>query len=119
MTHRIDAKGDEKSTAAEKGNRGKKNTREEIIRPARIRRQSQIRHASYMAEAKKRPKQCRSSDEDCAMKESFEIELCEKEKQTMGHQPLRCPKKQRRKQCADKNGGGKIGRQSGSVFQGC
>jgi len=93
VTYRIDAKGNEKSTAAEQGNRGKKNTREEIMRPARIRRQSQISHASHMAEAKKRPKQYRGSDEDCAMKESFEIELCEKKKETMGHQPLRCPKK--------------------------
>src|SRR5213593_4840091 len=46
VTQGVDAKNDEKSTAAEQGNRGKKNAREKITRRARIRRQLQILHGS-------------------------------------------------------------------------
>ena len=53
------------------------------------------------------------------MKECFEIVSCEKGKQAMRHEPLRCPIKNGRNKGRREDGRGKISRQSSCVFQAC
>ena len=53
------------------------------------------------------------------MKESFEIGLCEKRKQTVRRERLTCPKEEGSKERSNENGRRKIGRQSSCVFQAC
>ncbi len=53
------------------------------------------------------------------MKECFEIVFCENGKQAVGHEPLRCPIKNRSNKSCREDGRGKISRQSGCVFQAC
>jgi len=53
------------------------------------------------------------------MKERFEIVFCEKGKQAVRQEPLRCPIKNRSDKGCREDGRGKISRQSDCVFQAC
>ena len=75
---------DEQSAAAEQGNRRQNNARANIAAPAGIGFEAQISHATHVANSQKGPEEERSSDEDGAMKERFEIVLCQKRKQAVG-----------------------------------
>ena len=68
----------EQSAATEQGNRRENNTGADISGPAWITCKAQISHATHVANAQKRPEEERRSDEDGAMKERFEIVLCQK-----------------------------------------
>ena len=111
MAQRIETKRDQRSAAAEQGNGGNQKSRQEIARPLRIWRKIEIVHPSHFCEAKERPEHCRRRDQQRAMKECFEAELCERWKL-----PLRQPKKRWRQQRTDQNRRDEISRQSGYVF---
>jgi len=53
------------------------------------------------------------------VKESFEIQRCEKRKQIVRRERLTCPKEEGSKERSNENGRRKIGRQSSCVFQAC
>ena len=71
----------QQSAAAEQGNYREKNAGAQIAAPTRIGCKGEVSHATHMADAQKGPEQERSSDENGAMKERFEIVLYQKGKQ--------------------------------------
>jgi hypothetical protein len=73
----------EQSAAAEQGNYREKNAGAQIAAPTWIGYKAKVSHATHMGDAQKGPEQERSRDEDGAMKERFEIVLCQKGKQTV------------------------------------
>ena len=73
----------EQSAAAEQGNYREKNAGAQIAAPTWIGCKVEVSHATHMADTQKWPEQQRSSDQDGAMKERFEIVLCQKGKQTV------------------------------------
>ena len=63
----------EQSTAKAKGNDREQDSGANIASPMPIGRKAQIGQASHFADAQKRPKQERGSDQDGAVKECVEI----------------------------------------------
>ena len=71
-----------------------------------------------MADTQKGPEQERCRDQDGAMKERFEIVLCQRGKQTVRRQRLCRPKENWSEQRSNDNDADKIGCQFSCVFQG-
>ena len=77
------------STAKEQGNDREQNSEANIASPMRIGRKAQIGQASHVADAQKRPKQERGSDQDGAVKEFVEIVFRQKREHAMRCKRLR------------------------------
>ena len=75
----------------------------------RIGRKIQIRQASHLANAQKRPEQEHGSDQDGAMKESVEIVFRQEGEHTMRCKSLRRPEKNWSKERSPKDDRDKIG----------
>ena len=75
----------------------------------RIVREAQIRQASDLAGAQKRPKQGHGSNQDGAVKECVEIVFRQKRKHAVCRKRLSRPEKNWSKECSDDDDRDKIG----------
>src|ERR1700730_2410938 len=119
VAQRINVKGDDDCAAAEQGSGRKNETGNNVAKPMIVGLQREIGHRSHANGTEKRPEQNQSGKKQSAMKESFEIKLCQEQEPAMPNDPLRAPKESRREQRAEENGRDEINEQSGCVLQGC
>src|SRR5438552_9815432 len=95
---------EQQCAAAEQGNRCQKKSRKQVAQPVRIAFKIQVAQAFDSDRAQQWPKQNQGCNQKRAMKESFEIELCQRWKKIMCREQFSYPEQNGRKQPADQNG---------------
>src|ERR1700730_6703151 len=117
VAQRINVESDDRCAAAEEGNGRKNATGNNVAKPMRVGFQLEIGHRSHANGTEKGPEQNQPRQKQSAMKESFEIKLCQEQEPAMPDEPLRAPKESRGKQRSEENGRDEINEQSGCVLQ--
>src|ERR1700730_14324027 len=119
VPQRINVESDDDCAAAKQGNRRKNETGNNVAQPMRVGFQREIGHRSHTNGTEKGPEQNQPRQKQRAMKERFEIKLCQEREPAVPNEKLRAPKENRREERAEENGRDEINEQSGCVLQGC